>query len=87
MLLMKINRRDMRHRYNIRNDFNREFVSELSSIVKLEKLNLLDAEKIEIKKLVLGSSINILILSINKQDRRKILELEDIFKNLLGMAD
>jgi hypothetical protein len=79
MLLMRVNRRNMRHRYNIRNDFNQAFVSELSSIVALEKFKMYEQEKVAINKLIFSSSIHILVLGIEKKDREKILELEKVF--------
>jgi len=78
-LIMRINRRDMRHRFILRNDFNKEFSSELSTIVKLSKFKTLPSEKIEIKNLISQSSLKILILSLTEKEREKILSLEEIF--------
>ena len=79
ILIMKVNRRDMRHKYFIKNDFNKAFISELSTLVKLEKMNILEPEKVQIKELILGSSLKILILSLSESDKKKILELESEF--------
>lgn len=79
-LIMKLNRRDIRHRFRIKNDFNKEFNLELASIVKMEDFKTTDSDKVKVKNLVQQSSINILILSLGKKDRDKILALEPIFK-------
>ncbi len=81
ILITKINRRDMRHKYIIKNDFNKEFTGELSTLVKLDNLNLLEPEKVKIHELISASSIKILILSIESPtDKAKILDLEETFK-------
>jgi len=83
MLLIKSNRRDMRHRFKITNDFNPEFIAELASLSNIEKVKskIKENDKIEIKKFVLRSSIKILILKIDKKsDQKKILELESTFR-------
>jgi hypothetical protein len=79
MLIIKINRRDMRHRFVLRNDFSKEFSSELSTIVKLNQFKTSSFEKTEIRNLVLQSSLKILILSLAEKEREKILTLESEF--------
>ncbi len=80
ILIMKINRRDMRQRFILRNDFNKEFSSELSAIVRLDKFKTSQSEKLEIKNIVSQSSLKILILSLHKSEQDKILDLENEFK-------
>jgi len=79
ILIMKINRRDMRQRFILRSDFNKEFNSELSAIINLSKFKTTEQEKISILKLISESSLKILILSLDKSIRDKILELEEEF--------
>jgi len=79
ILVMRLNRRDMRHKFILRNDFNKEFNSELSSIINLNKFKTSASEKVTIKNIVSQSSLKILILSLDKKIRDKILELEEIF--------
>ncbi len=79
LLIMKINRRDMRHRFILRNDFNKEFSSELSAIVKLSSFKTSPSEKIEIGKIISQSSLKILILSLPEKEREKVLSLEETF--------
>lgn len=80
ILIMKINRRDMRQRFILRNDFNKEFSSELSAVVRLDKFKTSQSEKLEIKNIVSQSSLKILILSLHKSEQDKILDLENEFK-------
>lgn len=79
LLIMKINRRDMRHRFILENHFNKEFNLELSTIVRLNKFKTPQSEKVEIKNIISQSSLKILILSIAEKEREKILSLEETF--------
>ena len=76
---MKLNRRDMRHRFILRNDFSKEFNSELSAIIKLDKFKTSQYEKMEISKIISKSSLKILILSLTEKEIEQILGLEEIF--------
>jgi len=79
ILIMRINRRDMRQRFILRNDFNKYFNSELSVIIRLDKFKTSSSEKVEIKNIISQSSLKILILSLTEKEKEKILALEEIF--------
>ncbi len=79
MLIMRINRRDMRHRFILRNDFNKKFTPELSAIIKLSEFKTLASEKVAIKTIISQSSLKILILSLPEKEREKVLSLEETF--------
>lgn len=82
ILLTKVNSRDVRQRFKIQNDFHRGFTSELASLTDAHKVRnkIKENERIEIRKFILRSSIHILILKIHESDRKKILDLEQIFR-------
>jgi len=52
----------------------------LSAIIRLNKFITPEAEKVEIKKLISQSSLNILIISLEKADKKNILSLGETFK-------
>lgn len=52
----------------------------MSAIIRLNKFITPEAEKVEIKKLISQSSLNILIISLEKADKKNILSLGETFK-------
>jgi hypothetical protein len=70
----------MRQKFILKDDFDKTFNNELSAIIKLNKFVTPETEKVEIRKLISQSSLNILVMSLGKADKKKILALEETFK-------
>jgi len=87
ILISIVGTNDMRFDFIYKSGFDKSFSKELLSVTKKNKLKISDLDKLQVKRFITNSSLNILILELTEREKKTLLELEPKFKEELKIKN